>query len=112
MKILIVGTGVIGVNYGWALSEAGNEVTHFVRPGKGDRPGGTIHLDVIDDRKGHTPAWFAKQTTGGARGKHNLLEYALKCTEIIAPADGYELILLPIHFYQMEETLQMLLPLS
>ena len=34
MKTLIVGTGVIGVIYGWALTEAGMDVTHFVRKGK------------------------------------------------------------------------------
>ena len=98
MKILIVGSGIIGINYGWALSEAGNDVTHLVRPGKGDQCKGTIHLDVIDDRKGHK--------------KHNFVEYAIKCTEIITPANDYELIMLPIHFYQMEDTLQMLLPLA
>jgi len=37
MKTLIVGTGVIGVIYGWALTEAGVDVTHFVRQGKKDK---------------------------------------------------------------------------
>jgi ketopantoate reductase len=32
MKILIVGAGVIGASYGWALSKAGHDVTHFVKP--------------------------------------------------------------------------------
>jgi 2-dehydropantoate 2-reductase len=35
MKTLIIGTGIIGVLYGWALSQAGEDVTHFVRKGKG-----------------------------------------------------------------------------
>jgi ketopantoate reductase len=34
MKTLIVGSGVIGVIYGWALRQASVDVTHFVRPGK------------------------------------------------------------------------------
>jgi ketopantoate reductase len=34
MKTLIVGSGVI---YGWALSQAGEDVTHLVRPGRKDR---------------------------------------------------------------------------
>ena len=37
MKTLIVGTGIIGVIYGWALAQAGEDVTHFVRKGKKDR---------------------------------------------------------------------------
>jgi ketopantoate reductase len=98
MKILIVGTGVIGVNYGWALSQAGNEVTHFVRQGRQGQFERGIHLDVIDERKGHK--------------RHNILEYTIKCTETIMPSDGYELIMLPIHFHQVEEALQMLVPLS
>jgi ketopantoate reductase len=98
MKILIVGTGVIGVNYGWALSQVGNEVTHFVRPGRQGEFERGIHLDIIDERKGHK--------------KHNILDYAIRCTETITPSDDYEFILLPIHFYQVEEALQRLVPLA
>ena len=34
MKTLIVGTGVIGTIYGWALSESGADITHLVRKGR------------------------------------------------------------------------------
>lgn len=34
MKILVFGTGVIGSIYGHVLTQAGNDVTHYVRPGK------------------------------------------------------------------------------
>ncbi|MFN8468368.1 MAG: 2-dehydropantoate 2-reductase N-terminal domain-containing protein [Caldilineaceae bacterium] len=34
MKTLIVGTGIIGTIYGWALAEADVDVTHFVRKGR------------------------------------------------------------------------------
>jgi 2-dehydropantoate 2-reductase len=34
MKILIVGAGIIGSIYGWALANVGHSVTHFVRRGK------------------------------------------------------------------------------
>lgn len=112
MKILIVGTGVIGINYGWALSEAGHEVTHFIRQGKGDQVEGSIHLDVIDDRKGHTVRAASAGTPVRDGKKHNILDYPIKCTETITLSDDYELIMLPIHFYQMEETLEMLLPLA
>lgn len=52
MKILVVGTGVIGCIYGWQLSEAGYEVTHFVRRGRKseiDKNGIIIHC--LDARK-------------------------------------------------------------
>ena len=98
MKILIVGTGVIGITYGWVLSEEGHEVTHLVRKGKQRQYRSPIRLDVIDERKGHK--------------KHNIVEYAIRCTETISPSDDYELVILPIHLYQVEETLRTLLPLA
>jgi hypothetical protein len=33
IKMSIVGDGIIGVIDGWALSHAGNDVTHYVRKG-------------------------------------------------------------------------------
>jgi ketopantoate reductase len=96
MKTLIVGAGVIGVTYGWALSEAGHDVTHFVRPDRKKQLQDGVTLDVIDDRKRHK--------------KTNTAKYALKCVESITPDDHYELIILPIHFYQVEAALQALIP--
>ncbi len=34
MKILMFGAGVINTLYGYVLAQAGNDVTHYVRPGK------------------------------------------------------------------------------
>jgi 2-dehydropantoate 2-reductase len=53
MKTLIVGAGIIGTVYGWALSEAGIDVTHFVRPGRKQLLQDGVALDVLDERKGH-----------------------------------------------------------
>ena len=53
MKTIIVGTGVIGVIYGWALTEAGVDVTHFVRKGKSEKFNDGVTLDLLDERKGH-----------------------------------------------------------
>ena len=36
MSVLIVGAGVIGNIYGWALSAAGINVIHLVRKGKAE----------------------------------------------------------------------------
>src|SRR5258706_7832926 len=98
MKTLIVGTGVIGVTYGWALSEAGHDVTHFVKSGRQEQLKEGVTLDLIDDRKRHK--------------KINTAKYLPKYVESLAPNDHYELIILPLHFYQVEAALQTLVPLT
>src|SRR5690349_3256121 len=96
MKILIVGTGIIGVLYSWALVEAGVDVTHFVRKGTASQFKNGVKLDVLDERKGHP--------------KNNLTTYALKCVEEISVGDGYELIIVPTNMHQIENALQDLVP--
>jgi 2-dehydropantoate 2-reductase len=98
MKTLIVGTGIIGVIYGWALAESGVDVKHFVRKGKKGQFKDGVKLDVLDERKGHP--------------KYNITKYDLKCVEEISPTDGYELIIVPTNFHQTEEVLKTLVPLS
>jgi len=98
MKTLIVGTGIIGVIYGWALSEAGVDVTHFVRKGRKEQFKDGVTLDLLDERKGHI--------------KNNVARYALKCVEEIAPSDGYELIIVPTNVHQTEGALKILAPVS
>lgn len=93
MKILILGTGVIGTLYGHALSKH-HEITHFVRENKFKLMNGkTIPYDIIDERndKDHI------NTTG---------EYTYKCvTEI---TEDYDLIMLPVNTYQLEDALKTL----
>jgi 2-dehydropantoate 2-reductase len=98
MKTLIVGTGIIGVLYGWALAQAGVDVTHFVRRGKKDQFKDGVKLDLLDERKGHP--------------KYNVSKYAPKCVEEIAPSDGYELIIVPTNMHQTEDALKALVPVS
>ncbi len=98
MKTLIVGTGVIGVLYGWALQKAGAEVTHFVRPGKSGRFPKGITLDLLDERKGHPPK--------------SIQQYPIHCVDSISPADGYELIIVPTNGQQVEGALKELAPVS
>lgn len=98
MKTLIVGAGIIGAIYGWALAEAGVDVTHFVRKGKASTFKNGIKLDLLDERKGHK--------------KYNQTKYALKCVEEISPSDNYELIIVPTNSYQTEEVLRALAPVS
>jgi ketopantoate reductase len=98
MKTLIVGTGIIGVVYGWALVQAGVDVTHFVRKGRKDQCKDGVNLDLLDERKGHS--------------KYNLTKYALKYVEEISPSDRYELIIVPTNMHQTEEALKTLIPAS
>ena len=98
MKTLIVGTGIIGVIYGWALSEARIDVTHFVRKGRKEQFKDGVTLDLLDERKGHP--------------KNSVNKYALKCVEELAPSDGYDLIIVPTNVHQIENALKMLIPVS
>ncbi len=53
MKILIIGAGVIGITYAWQISEAGYDVTVYVRKGKKEkieREG--FAIECLDLRKG------------------------------------------------------------
>ncbi|NMB55400.1 MAG: ketopantoate reductase family protein [Leptolinea sp.] len=96
MKTLIVGTGVIGTIYGWALSNASLDVTHFVRPGKMNQFVDGVKLDVLDERKGFKP--------------NQLMQYRLHCVETVHPEDGYELVILPVNIFQLEDVLKALVP--
>jgi 2-dehydropantoate 2-reductase len=98
MKILIVGSGIIGSIYGWAFAEAGHEVTHLVRPGRaGQFPQG-IDLDMYDTRKGHKRNYVGR--------------YAIRLTETVQPDDGYELIVVPTKHYKLIETLRQIVPMG
>jgi ketopantoate reductase len=98
MKTLIVGTGIIGVIYGWALAQSGVDVTHLVRKGRKDQFKDGINLDLLDERKGHT--------------KYNITNYAIKCIEDVSAADGYELIIVATNMHQTENALSQLVPVS
>lgn len=50
MKILIIGCGIIGSIYGWALSEAKHDITHLVRKNKLKNLSNGIDLDIYDLR--------------------------------------------------------------
>jgi 2-dehydropantoate 2-reductase len=96
MKTLVVGTGVIGTIYGWALTEAGVDVTHLVRQGKASQIPDRLRLDVLDERKDHE--------------KEHLTEYAPKVVEELTPADGYELVMVPTNGHQVEAALASVVP--
>lgn len=87
MKTLIVGKGVIGTIYGWALSEAGVDVTHYVRPGKVTAAMEIIEFDLLDERKGYKA--------------ENRTHYAMRCVDAVKPEDRYELVIVPVNADQL-----------
>ena len=50
MKTLIIGLGNIGAIHGWALSQAGEDITHAVRKGTKDRYQNGVKMDILDLR--------------------------------------------------------------
>jgi len=93
MKVLIVGRGVIGTIYGWALSTAGVDVTHVVR-----REGlpATDTLDLLDLRTGYP--------------RHAQVTYAPKTVGRISPSDGFDLVIVATRHYQAAQAIQQYRP--
>jgi 2-dehydropantoate 2-reductase len=98
MKTVVVGTGVIGTIYGWALTSAGIDVTHLVRSGRRGSLAEEVSLDLLDERKGH----LAKQ----------MCSYRWKLAEDLSLADGYELVIVPTNAHQLDGALSMVAPLA
>jgi ketopantoate reductase len=97
MKTLIIGAGIIGSIYGWALSEGGHDVTHFVRKGKAAQFANGMQIDMLENRK----------------GKKNFIgEYAIKVTETLSPSDGYEAVIVPTKPYQLVGVLEQIVSLT
>jgi len=89
MKVLMIGRGVIGTIYGWALSEAGMDVTHVVR-----RPGlpATVNLDLLDERRGFP--------------RHRQTRYAPRTVTQIRDQDGFDLIIVATKHYQCVQAIE------
>jgi 2-dehydropantoate 2-reductase len=93
MRVLIVGRGVVGTIYGWALSQAGVDVTHVVRK---DGLPGVVTLDLLDLRPGYP--------------KNNRVTYAAKTVRQIGPSDGFEVVMVATKHYQAAEAVRQYLP--
>jgi 2-dehydropantoate 2-reductase len=94
MKILIIGAGVIGTIYGYALADAGNDITHYVRTGKKKSFTNGIRIHLLDGRE--------------SKPKEKEVLYPLKVTEDISSEDRYDLILVSVRHYQLESVLPLL----
>jgi ketopantoate reductase len=94
MKILIVGTGVIGTLYGYSLSK-NHKITHFVRENKFDIMNNkTMEYDIIDEREDEESMY----TTG---------KYTYKC--VVNVEQEYDLIIVPVNSYQLDGVLERLI---
>ena len=93
MNVLIVGTGIIGTIYGWALKRSGAQVTHLVRTGAGTRG---FDIDVLDERKGYP--------------KNALYHYEAHCVVQDGLTDEYDVVLLPVRTAQVSAALAQLAP--
>src|ERR1019366_8494239 len=92
MKVLIVGRGVVGTIYGWALSKAGIDVTHVVRK---ELPG-TAALDLLDLRPGYP--------------RNTRVPYAPKTVGQIGPSDAFDLVIVAPKHSQAPEAIRQYLP--
>ena len=82
MRVLVVGAGIIGSIYGWALAESGHNVKHLVRSGKAAALLDGLPLDLFDRRKGRKRNF---------RGR-----YKLNALEKLSPTDIFELVIVPV----------------
>lgn len=92
MKVLTIGTGVIGTIYSWILTEQGCDVTHYVRKGKSAKINPQITIDMLDKRKGYP--------------KHSSSQYTYQLTETLAPDNKYDYIIIAVRVCQLEELLK------
>jgi ketopantoate reductase len=96
VKILIVGTGVIGTIYGWALDKAGLDITHLVRTIRPEILQNGFNMDVLDERRGFK--------------KYNQTNYKPKVVDNLNNNDDFHLVLVPTNWYQTETALNSIVP--
>jgi 2-dehydropantoate 2-reductase len=96
MHVLVVGAGIIGSIYGWALAESGHYVVHLVRSGRAGAFRDGLPLDVFDRRKGH------ERNFRGLYRQH--------AVEMVSPTDTFELVIVPVKHYALVQTLKEVVP--
>jgi 2-dehydropantoate 2-reductase len=96
MRVLVIGAGIIGSIYGWALTESGHEVVHLVRAGRVATLRDGVPLDMFDRRKGH------KRNFCGL--------YKLDAVETLSSTNGFELVIVSVKHYALLQTLKEIVP--
>ncbi|WP_406631010.1 ketopantoate reductase family protein [Amycolatopsis sp. WGS_07] len=95
MRILMFGRGTIAAMYGWAFARAGHEVEFYVRPGRAAAYGDSISFDLRDLRK---------------RGRRVVEDWPVRYREELEPDHGFDLIVLSVQHYRLEEAAAFLAP--
>ena len=90
MRVLVVGAGIIGSIYGWALAESGHHVVHLVRSGRAAALGDGVKLDVLDRRKGHNRHFYGL--------------YKLVAAQALSSTDTFDLVIVPVKHYALPQT--------
>lgn len=92
MKILLVGTGVIGTIYGWALKEARHEVVHLVRTPKPELSRNGVDIDILDERKGYK--------------RYNKTTYSIAVSDTVPNSTHFDLVIVPTNCFQTESAIK------
>ncbi|BCZ45740.1 ketopantoate reductase [Clostridium gelidum] len=98
MKILIIGRGVISTQYGWALEQAGNDVTFYVRPGRISQYGDIVNLKILDGRK-------------NKKGDSVNKAWKIKMIEELSSSHDFDLIMISVNHNQLSNIINWLEPL-
>jgi ketopantoate reductase len=93
MKTLIVAMGNVGIMHGWALAEAGADITHVVRKGSLGRVEGGVQMDILDLR--------------GDLPKNYQTRYLPKLVDEIDRGEGYELVVVATKHYQAADAVRL-----
>ncbi len=95
MKILILGAGVIGTTYAWQLSNAGNDVTLFVRAEEKEKiERGGFLIRCKDERQ--------------KKSEPIEVTYRPAVVDEICEGENYDLIIVSVRAYQLEDVLPLL----
>ena len=94
MKVLVIGTGVIGTTYGYVLANVGHDVTHDVRRGQASTEGTDIEIRLLDGR------------TTEPRQVEAI--YPATIVDTFDPDDAYDLILVSLKHYDVPAILPQL----
>lgn len=88
MKILFFGRGVISAQYAWAFEKAGYTVEFYVRKGRKEMYGNSVHLEIWDARK-------------SLKGKFLNENWKITLHEEINPNHDYDLIFVSVNTEQV-----------
>ncbi len=98
MKILMIGRGVISTQYGWALEQAGNDVTFYVRAGRINQYGDIVNLKILDGRE-------------NKKGNSVNKAWKIKMIEELSSNHDFELIMISVNHNQLSNIINWLEPL-